>query len=90
RTTWQNDLATRLRCEKRQQLRTADLLAKKHMARRINTVRLKNMLGDIQPDDANLPTRTPPSSGVQHLHSGTKMPSGGVHPITDGLTRPSR
>ena len=24
---------------------------------------------------------TPPSSGVQHLHFGTSMPSGGVHPI---------
>ena len=23
---------------------------------------------------------TPPSSGVQHLHFGTSMPSGGVHP----------
>jgi hypothetical protein len=26
-------------------------------------------------------TRTPPSSGAQHLHFGTSMPSGGVHPI---------
>src|SRR5882757_4653934 len=24
---------------------------------------------------------TPPSSGAQHLHFGTSMPSGGVHPI---------
>jgi hypothetical protein len=50
----QNDPAPRLRSEKWQQPGSADLLTQYRMPLRIDTVRLKNMLGDIQPDDANL------------------------------------
>jgi hypothetical protein len=32
-------------------------------------------------------TRTPASSGAQHLHFGTSMPSGGVHPIINARGR---
>jgi len=50
----QHHPAPRLRGKEWQQLCSTDLLAQHATAQRICTVRLKNMLGDVQPDDANL------------------------------------
>jgi hypothetical protein len=53
-TCLQRDHAPRLGCEEIQQLSSADPLAQYRSTPLIGSVRVKNMLGDIQTDYANL------------------------------------
>jgi hypothetical protein len=80
-TRLQRYRATRMGCKEIQKLCSTDPLAEYRSTPLIRSVNVKDVLGDIQTDYDNFPTRTPPSSGAQHLHFGTSMPSGGVHPI---------
>src|SRR3954463_2235500 len=46
--------AGRQRCEERQKLAAAQLLAKDHRARAVSPMKLKDVLGEIEADGANL------------------------------------
>jgi len=76
------DQARRLLREEVEQLRPAELPAEHYAAALVSAVRMKNGLGDIQPDCDSLRHGRLPQWCFKHLHSGTSMPSGGVHPIS--------
>src|SRR3954467_8667902 len=59
------------------------LLAEQDRAGDTCPVCLEHVLGQIQSDRANFCHGRLPSSGGQHHHFGTSMPSGGVHSITE-------
>jgi hypothetical protein len=67
-------------CEHPQQLAAPDLPAQHRLLGLVNTVKLKDMLGSINPNPDNR-HRTAPSAALSQLHSlAQSMPSGAVHP----------
>src|SRR4051794_33860131 len=72
----------RLRGEEGEHLIAPQLLAEQDRAGDTCRVCLEQVLGQIQSDRANFCHGRLPSSGGQHHHFGTSMPSGGVHSIT--------
>src|SRR5215212_915685 len=54
RTRLHGHRAGRQRCEERQKLAAAQLLAKDHRARAVSPMKLKDVLGEIEADGANL------------------------------------
>src|SRR3954462_2460372 len=73
----------RLRGEEGEHLIAPQLLAEQNHAGGTCPVCLEHVLGQIQSDRANFCHGRLPSSGCQHHHFGTSMPSGGVHSITE-------
>src|SRR3954453_7689599 len=73
----------RLRGEEGEDLIAPQLLAEQDRAGGTCRVCLEHVLGQIQSDRANFCHGPLPSSGGQHHHFGTSMPSGGVHSITE-------
>ncbi|NIJ21070.1 hypothetical protein FHS95_002762 [Sphingomonas naasensis] len=68
--------------EEVEQLAATQLPAEHHRAALISATGMKNVLGDIQTDCGNFRHGRLPQVVFQHLHFGTSMPSGGVHPIS--------
>lgn len=79
--------AARLACEEAQHLIAPKLLAEHHAASGVSAERLENALRQIETDRRNLAHGRLLRVVLQHLHSGTSMPSGGVHPIANGAIR---
>src|SRR3954449_3733725 len=77
------DKTARLRGEEGEHLIAPQLLAELDRAGDTCRVCLEHVLGQIQSDRANFCHGRLPSSGGQHHHFGTSMPSGGVHSITE-------
>src|SRR5579871_1581681 len=73
-------LATRLRRAEIEQLSSANPLAQYCSTTLVRSVNVKNVLGDIETDYANLRHGRLPLSGAQHIHFGTSMPSAGRPP----------
>jgi len=64
---------------KNPRLSSADPFAEYSPSFPVHSMNVENMHGDIQTDCANA-KRTPPLSGVKHLHFGASMPSAGSTP----------
>src|SRR5215469_17183009 len=100
-TRLQPDPAARQSGKERYYLAAPQLLAQNHCTARIDTVNLKNMLRQIQPDRRNLTHGWLALMGYfTNHHSGTWMPFGGHPPhhsttssararIKGGIVRPS-
>src|ERR1700678_3927121 len=80
-TRLQRYQAPRLGRQEINQFRPGDLLSEHRLPRRVSTMRLENMLRDIQTNRANRRHGRLPHVVSSTPHSGTSMPSGGVHPI---------
>src|SRR4051812_1464728 len=79
--------AGRQRCQERQKLAAAQLLAKDHRARAVSPMELKDVLGEIESDGANLVHErllewalTPPLWHAEAV--------GGVHTIRPSFVKP--
>ena len=74
--------APALTCKEPEQFPARQLATEPRAAALICAMRMENTLGNIQTDRGNFRHGRLPQVVLQHLHFGTSMPSGGVHPIS--------